>query len=212
MFATTTLATHPCSDLQGLDSPCYRELEPPALAALIARGDGEALAETYRRFSSSLLGLALKVLGDRQDAEETVQEAFLYLWRRAGSYRPERASLSTWLTLITRSRAVDRLRSRHRRGQTETKMETDLGPIEGEEPPKSFDRLLDDERSRRVTDALRELPAAQREVLELCYWRGLTQREASERLGIPLGTVKTRTLLAMKKLREALGSEVGALL
>ncbi|MCP4659096.1 MAG: sigma-70 family RNA polymerase sigma factor [bacterium] len=187
--------------------------EPPSdidLITLAADGDVEAFADLYNRHSSLLLALALRVLGNRQDAEETLQETFLYAWKKAKAYDGRRSSVLTWLVLITRSRSLDRLRSL----QSDGRMREEYGREETAfwHSPRGVSNVLDRERSHRVASALRDLPEAQRHVLELSYFEGLTQREVAEHTGIPLGTVKTRTLLAMKKLRKELGDEVRQLM
>jgi RNA polymerase sigma-70 factor (ECF subfamily) len=176
----------------------------------VAAGDRDALAALWDRFAPVLLGLARRVLKDPADAEEVVQEVFLHLWRQAGRYDPTRSSLSTWLALVTRSRAIDRLRTRGVVDRTHAAVQAEAGPVHASGEGAS--RVLHGERRRRVRDELAGLPEEQRQVLELAFFEGLTQREIAERTGIPLGTVKTRTLLAMKKLRTALRDEIRELL
>jgi RNA polymerase sigma-70 factor (ECF subfamily) len=182
-----------------------------ALVRAVAEGHAEALGEIYDRFAPMLLALGRRVLGDPDEAEDVVQEAFVHLWRKAGQYDPQKSSVSTFLVLVTRSRAIDRLRTRQvierTRGQA------------GAEPAIRVDtsgdgvsRVLHLERRTRVRQELTSLPQEQRQVLELAFFEGLTQREIAERTGIPLGTVKTRTLLAMKKLRTVLRVEIRELL
>jgi len=150
------------------------------------------------------------VLNDPADAEEVVQEAFLHLWRQAGRYDPSRASVPTWLALVTRSRAIDRLRTRGVVDRTHEAAGKEAGP--GHASGDGAARVLQAERARRVRAELAAIPEEQRRVLELAFFEGLTQTEIAERTGIPLGTVKTRTLLAMKKLRTALRDEIRELL
>lgn len=174
------------------------------LITLAADGCREGLAVLYERHSPMLLAMALKILRNRPDAEEVVQEVFVYAWRRAGDYDRTRAAVSSWLVLIVRSRCLDRLRSSQR-------MDAMLAVVGREAPdavgPKSYSKILERQRASRLHDALSRLPQAQREVLEYSFFGGLTQREVAELTGIPLGTVKTRTLLAMQKLRRELDSE-----
>ena len=153
-----------------------------------------------------LLQVAFRILRNRQDAEEVLQEAFLYAWRNAKDYDPSLSSVSTWLLLITRSRSVDRLRalqvSRRRQSQFQREPEkTTQFSAEG------FAYVLERERADRVRKAMVRLPTPQRQVIDLCYYRGLTQSEAATRAGLPLGTVKSRTHLAMRKLRRNLAGE-----
>ena len=131
-------------------------------------------------------------------------------WTRAGAYDVARSSVSTWLVLITRSRAIDRLRSRRVADRT-VEAARQEAPAAHESPRAARDVWIG-ERRRRVAAAMRALPAEQRQVLELAYYGGLTQSEIAARTAIPLGTVKTRTLLAMKKLRAELSDEIGELL
>jgi len=173
-------------------------------------GNREAVAELYDRFSSMLLALAYRVLGNSQDAEEILQEAFLQVWNQAARYDPKRSSVSTWLVLITRSRAIDRLRSRQVQMRTVTAAQQEK-PASHTSPTGVGDVLLH-ERQRRLGEEMSKLPPEQRQVLELAFYGGSTQSEIAEETGIPLGTVKTRTLLAMKKLRAALQEEIGDLL
>ncbi len=174
------------------------------LLLLAADGYRDGLAVLYDRHSPMLLGMALKILRNRQDAEEVVQEVFFYAWRRAADYDRTRAAVSSWLVLITRSRCLDRLRSYQRMEAMRSAVERE---VPNAERPKSYSNVLNHERATRLRDALERLPEAQRQVLEYSFFRGLTQREVAERTGIPIGTVKTRTLLAMQKLRRELGSE-----
>ena len=181
-----------------------------ALVRAVAAGDRDAVAALWDRFAPVLLGLARRVLKDPADAEEVVQEVFLHLWRQADRYDPTRSSLSTWLALVTRSRAIDRLRTRGVVDRTHAAVQAEAGPAHASGEGAS--RVLHGERRRRVRDELAGLPEEQRQVLELAFFEGLTQREIAERTGIPLGTVKTRTLLAMRKLRTALRDEIRELL
>jgi len=176
------------------------------LSAIVDRNQ-EAVAELYDRFSSMLLALAYRVLGNSQDAEEILQEAFLQVWNQAARYDPKRSSVSTWLVLITRSRAIDRLRNRQVQMRTVTAAQQEK-PASHTSPTGVGDVLLH-ERQRRLGEEMSKLPREQRQVLELAFYGGSTQSEIAEETGIPLGTVKTRTLLAMKKLRAALQEEIG---
>ena len=173
-------------------------------------GDADALASLYDRYSSLLLALARRILHDSSDAEEILQEVFLQAWNQAARYRGTRSSVSTWLVMLTRSRSIDRLRSRKSRDRTVNALK--------EENPKDYTsavavgNVLLGERRERLRRELEELPEEQRTVLELAFYRGMSQSEIADFAGIPLGTVKTRTLLAMRKLRKALGLEMRELL
>ena len=175
----------------------------------IADGDEAALGELYDRFAASLSALAYRILHDEADAEEVVQEIFVHAWRRADRYDPARSSVSTWLVLVTRSRAIDRLRTRKVVDRTHDRVRLEAPSYES---PAGARHVQESERRKRVRGALGELPAEQRQVLDLAYYGGLTQVEIAAAADIPLGTVKTRTLLAMRKLRDALRDELNGLL
>jgi RNA polymerase sigma-70 factor (ECF subfamily) len=186
-----------------------RATDDLALVRRIALREEAALAELYDRYSTLLLAVARRILGSTGDAEEILQEAFLQAWLQADRYDPARSSVSTWLVLVARSRALDRLRARRTRERT--------AEAAGQEPPPETSsggdgRVLHLERRQRVRSALAELPAEQREVLELAFFGGLSQSEIATRTGAPLGTVKTRALLGMKKLRQALREQVRELM
>jgi len=180
-----------------------------ALLRRIAAREQEALGELYDRYGALLLGLATRVLGRPGEAEEVVQETFIQVWNKARSYDPTRSSVSTWLILLGRSRAIDRLRRRKAAERAGEALRAESPTHASSSGPAG---VLFRERRERVRDELARLPAEQREVLELAFYEGLTQSEIAERTGIALGTVKTRTLLAMKKLRAALRSDVRELL
>lgn len=176
----------------------------------MSEGDEQALSELYGRHAPMLLALARRILGTTEDAEEALQEAFVQAWSRAGRYDPGRSSVSTWLALLVRSRSIDRLRTRQVVDRTETQAHREDRRTHAS--AEGVGRVLDDERRQRVRRELATLPEEQRRVLEMAFYQGLTQREIAETAGLPLGTVKTRTLLAMKKLRGALREEIRELL
>lgn len=170
--------------------------------AMVTEGRAEALEALYDRYAGVCYGLALRILGDRQDAEEVVQDTFVSLWRRAGTYDSRQGRPYSWLLKITRNRAIDELRrkgsARRSRQVVQAQPETMRGSDSVEEAAGASElRTI-------VGGALEGLPPDQREVLEMAYMEGLSQREISEHTGIPLGTVKTRTRLALKKLHESL--------
>lgn len=181
-----------------------------ALVRQVADRQPEALSELYNRYSPTLLGLARRILGSTADAEEVLQEVFVHVWNHGGRYDPARSSVSTWLVLITRSRAIDRLRSRRVVERTHDAAHQEE-PVE-HTSPEGADNVFMHERRARVRRELEKLPPEQREVLELAFYKGLTQTQIASQADIPLGTVKTRTLLAMKKLRGALRDEIRQLL
>lgn len=176
----------------------------------VTAGREEALAELIDRYAMVLTGLAGRILGNPADAEEVALEVFVHAWTRADRYDRARSSVSTWLVLIARSRAIDRLRSRRVAERTVEAARQEHPPAY--ESPRAARNVWNEERRKRVAAAMRELPAEQREVLALAYYGGSTQSEIAAEIGIPLGTVKTRTLLAMKKLRVALSDELDELL
>lgn len=173
-----------------------------ALVHRVASGDGKAFAHLYDRHSPQVFGLLVRMIGRRAEAEEMLQEVFLQVWREARRYRSGGATARGWILMIARSRAIDRLRSRsarERREEAEPPAPADLGPSGPE-------RLERRERRERVERALAALPAEQRRAIECAFFEGLSHREAAEHLGEPLGTVKSRILLGMRKLREGLES------
>lgn len=182
-----------------------------ALLRQIADRQPAALAELYDRQAPTLLGLARRILGNTADAEEVLQEIFLHVWNRGGAlYDPERSSVSTWLVLLTRSRAIDRLRNKRVVDRTHENAQTESPATHTS--PEGDRNVWIGERRERIRQELTKLPPEQREVLDLAFYGGLSQTEIASRTEIPLGTVKTRTLLAMKKLRSALRAEIRELL
>lgn len=181
-----------------------------ALLRQIVERRPEALAELYDRHAPALLALARRILTGSADADEVLQETFLHVWNNAARYDPGRSSVSTWLVLITRSRAIDRLRSRKVVERVhEAAHQENLGDHAS---PEGVESVFLRERRQRVKAELEKLPPEQRQVLEMAFYDGLSQSEIAARAEVPLGTVKTRTLLAMKKLRSALRAEIRELL
>jgi RNA polymerase sigma factor (sigma-70 family) len=174
-------------------------LSDEALVALAARSEQSALAELYDRYGRPAYGLALRVLRDDALAEDAVQDAFLALWRTAARFVPERGKASTWIFTLVHRRAVDLVRREERRraDTIEQAPEQGGGSVE-EEALLRFQR-------ERVQNALKKLPDQQREAIELAYYGGFTQSELAERLGQPLGTIKSRMFLGLARLRELLG-------
>ena len=174
-------------------------LSDEALVALVARSEESALAELYDRIGGAAYGLAYRILRDEALAEDAVQEAFLGLWRSAGSFVPERAKASTWLLTLVHRRAVDLVRREQRR-----RAEPLEGVPEPADPAAEEAAWLRLERER-VQGALAQLPDQQREAIELAYYGGYTQSELADRLGQPLGTIKSRMFSGLARLRELLG-------
>lgn len=173
------------------------------LVAGLAAGDESALAALYDRHGALMYALAFRILKDHEDAEEAVMTAFTQAWRGARAWSGERGTVSSWLVVLTRSRALDRLRSRTRRLQAESRAAIEIDGPATAQPPADAAVTESDDRSK-VRSALGELPDAQRRCIELAYFEGLSQSEIAERLAEPLGTVKTRIRLAMVKLRDLL--------
>jgi RNA polymerase sigma-70 factor (ECF subfamily) len=165
-----------------------------------ADGDRAAFEQLYHRYARSVFGLALRRLGDRARAEDAVQETFASVWRSARSYHPERGPGAPWLYAVARNAIVDRSRAR-----SETPMEA---PDEPELAAGPLEQAEQSWVAWRVHRALEELPEREREVVALAYWSGLSQSEVAEFLGIPLGTVKTRTRSALGRLAELLEGEL----
>ncbi len=173
------------------------------LLARIAGGDRQAFTELFDAHAAAILGVLTLLAGRREEAEELLQETFLQAWGEAGRYRAERATPRGWLLMMARSRAIDRLRASGARGRREETVGRELtGP--GTVAPVGTANLEADERGRQVRGALDQLPPEQRQAIELAFYEGLSHREVAERLGQPLGTVKSRILLGMGKLRQAL--------
>lgn len=170
----------------------------------------EALADLYDRHAPALLALSRRILTGSADAEEVLQEVFLHVWNHASRYDPARSSASTWLILITRSRAIDRLRSR--KVVERVHEAAHQGSPVDHASPEGLESVFLRERRQRVKAELEKLPPEQKQVLEMAFYDGLSQSQIAAQAEVPLGTVKTRTLLAMKKLRSALRSEIRELL
>ena len=180
-------------------------LSDEALVALVARGEDDALAALYDRFGRTAYGLALRVVRDATLAEDVVQEAFLSLWRSAGRFVPERSRAGTWLLTLVHRRAVDLVRREERRRSEPIESAPEAADDDAAEAP--WLRL----ERERVQAALARLPDAQREAIELAYYGGFTQAELADRLGQPLGTIKSRMFAGLARLGELLQDpETGA--
>ena len=178
----------------------HAHLSDEALVALVARGDEDALAELYDRVGRIAYGLALRVLRDERHAEDAVQEAFLQVWRSAATFRAERAKASTWILTLVHRRAVDLVRREERR-QADPLTDDSAAGVAPEETDEAAWLRFERE---RVQAALKQLPDVQREALELAYYGGFSQSELAERLGVPLGTIKSRMFAGLARLRELL--------
>lgn len=176
-----------------------------ALVAALREGRIEALEELYDRYSVLVFSIALRILRDRGLAEDVTQEVFLRLWRRPWLYRPERGRFVSWLTSITRNLAIDgQRRIARRRGAEEPGEDATAGIAEADRLADPAQAALLGEERAAVRAAVAQLPPPQRRVIELAWFGGLTQTEIAALTSLPLGTVKTRARLAMRRLRVAL--------
>ena len=182
----------------------FAHLSDEAVVALVARSDQSALAELYDRFGRVAYGVALRILRDEKLAEDAVQEGFLTAWRNADRFMPERAKASTWLLTFVHRRAVDLVRREDRRRADLLPADSELSSTGSAED----DAWLRFERER-VQAALKQLPDQQREALELAYYGGFSQSELAERLGQPVGTIKSRMFAGLGRLRELLADPPG---
>ena len=178
--------------------PAPRRDPDGELVVRVASGDSGAFEALYERYVRPVYALALRRLGDRDSAEDAVQETFAAVWRSARTYKPARGPAAPWLFSIARNAAVDRLRARVALAEPGEAADTAPGPPE---------RAEQDWLSWRVHRAFEELPESEREVLALAYWGGRSQSEIAAELQIPLGTVKTRTRTALSRLAELLDDE-----
>ena len=180
--------------------PSSVEVTDEELFQRIRNRDESALVALYERYAGLVMALALRVAGDRELSEEIVQDTFLRCWNGADSYHPDRGRVLTWLMGVARNRAIDALRSKQHHSRLREQTDLDSAP-----PAKGGIKDRDETEAvilrQVVAEAMHSLPAAQRRVIELAYYGGLTQAEIASRLGEPLGTVKTRTRMAMEKLR-----------
>ncbi len=178
----------------------------PKLLARVVKGDQQAFGQLYDQSSSLLFTLAFRMLNDREEAAELLQEVYLEVWRKVARYDVGRGTPIAWLITLTRSRAIDRLRSRAAKGLNQ--MTTPLDSTSAAQIPDRgatpFESHADVELRTLVTSALTELPATQQEAIEMAYYEGLSHTEIAARLNQPLGTVKTRIKLGLTKLRTAL--------
>ncbi len=171
----------------------------------VSGGDHAAFSELYRRYSPSAFGLANRILGDQTMAEEVLQEVFLSVWRRAGAFDPARGSVRSWLFAQIHHRSVDVVR------REEAERRRSRATVEPETTEEDVEDVIEESwlsaRREHVKTALTSLPEEQRRVIELAYYNGLTQTQVADAMGVPLGTVKSRTLAAMRRLRQRLAGQ-----
>lgn len=184
------------------------DAEDAELLRAVARGDESAFARVYDRYSPILLGLLLRILRSRAEAEDVLQEVFLQVWQRAHSFDAGRGRAFTWLVTLARSRAIDRLRSVGSRERA-ARASVEEAPPESEPAEWADNAAIRTERAEAVRAALAELPEEQRQVLLLAYLEGMSQSEIAAAKNQPLGTVKTRTRSALRKLSESLRVRLG---
>lgn len=167
-------------------------------------GDESAFSSFYRRFSPGLFSMVYQILQDQKESEDVLQEAFVQMWKKAASYDAGRSGLFTWAVMISRNKAIDRLRSRQRRARTAEAAALEFSVV----PPEAIDQadeLLDQNEERgRVRAALSKLPSGQREAIDLAFFGGMTQVEISSKLKAPLGTIKARIRRGLIALRDLL--------
>ena len=169
------------------------------LISFVGQGDAEAFATLYDRHSRAAFSLAYRMMGERQASEDLAQDAFLKVWRSASSYRAERGSVRTWILSIVHNRGIDQLRSHASRRRTQDRIEASAPRSQ---PSEAFVETWRNSQREQVREALNTLPPEQLKILELAYFSGYTHVEISELLSLPLGTVKGRMRLGLKKIRD----------
>jgi RNA polymerase sigma-70 factor (ECF subfamily) len=188
---------------KALDPADEREQRWRGYLEEIAHARAEALGKLYRETVPILNGMALRLLGNPADAEEVVLEVYEQVWRSAAGYDSSRSRVLWWLSMLTRSRALDRLRSTRRRAAVEEPVAEALDFESSSPLPEAS--VLDSERSQLVRTAIEGLSPDQRQAVELAFFSELSHSEIAEKLDIPLGTIKTRIRTALRRLRDTLG-------
>ena len=180
-----------------------------AMLQRIARGDRDALAAFYDRYSRPLFGTAFRILNDTTEAEDVVHDAFVTIWRKSGEFEASRGTAFSWAIALVRNRAIDRVRSRRRRGELlDQSAPADLGYTPSAEQNDSNDDLFIKEKAAAVRAAVGELAPEQRDALEMAFFTGLTQQEIAAKLQEPLGTIKARIRRGLFKLRDRLAQRL----
>lgn len=177
------------------------------LIADLGRGDADALGLLYDRYRRLAMAVAYRILGDATAAEDCLQDAFLQVWRNNASFHPERGSVKSWLLTIVRNAAIDRHRGREGRARQDRPID-EVEYLLGEDDDP-FARAAESMQAEQIQAAILTLPDEQREAIILAFFNGLTHQEIAERMGVPLGTVKGRMRLGLKKLRQQLAQEAG---
>lgn len=182
---------------QELDLRCLERLQG---------GDSKALEELFDRYTPLLYPMVLRIVRSPSDAEDTLQEVWLQVWKRVATFDPKRGAVAAWLVMLARSRALDRYRSVASRRNAEGRVDAAPEATAGDASTSAAQRQL----SERVVNALAQLAPQQRQVIEIAYFEGLSQAEISKRLNAPLGTVKSWTRQGLQRLRELVPQEVWA--
>src|SRR5262245_38645142 len=170
----------------------------------MSNGDEDAFATFYDRFAPGLFSLIYTILHDQKESEDVLQEAFVQMWKRIATYDARRSSLFTWAVMISRHKAIDRLRSRQRQSRLNEAVASETNTVPAS-AGRADDALARSDEQERVRAALAQLSEGQRQAIDLAFFGGLTQTQISERLGAPLGTVKARIRRGLLALREVLG-------
>jgi len=197
------------TDLSMAETSTAQQMLDQEMITRIGRRDQSAFSALYDRLSGPLYSLAMKMLGDPAEAQDALQDVFLQIWSRAGTYDPEQSSVFSWTVLLTRSRVIDRLRARGRRSRvvvastedTPTTVAGDASTVES-----AADTAEKNDEAARVRYVLNNLPSEQREAIELAFFEHLSHHEIAAQLGQPLGTVKARIRRGLLKLRERLNN------
>jgi RNA polymerase sigma-70 factor (ECF subfamily) len=176
-----------------------------ALIERIRTGDSAAFMAFYDRFSPLMFSVAARVLGDRKEAEDVLQEVMLVIWNKSGEYDPQLGSLSSWSVALTRNKALDRLRARTRRLRLIEEVAIMAEQSDSSSSPSANEVIHGQERAVMLRSAMNELPSDQRLAIELAFFTGMSQSDIASRLQQPLGTVKARIRRGMLRLREQLG-------
>lgn len=194
------------SILRTNDEPAISRLSDEALVAQVARGDSAALEALYDRHNSTVLGLTLKIIGDRAAAEDILQETFWRVWKSADTFQSQRGSFTSWLFRIARNLAIDVYRRNNVRPQVMPDSDDSVSVLDRTPDPdmdvaEQAQAVL---QNKQVRGAMSSLPGVQRQVIEMAYFYGMTRQEIAEVTGEALGTIHTRARLALQKLKEEL--------
>lgn len=175
--------------------------EEKALLEKIAHQDDQALSLLYDRYARLLYSIVFSIVKKKEEAEDILQDVFLQVWTKALSFDSSKGNVYAWLVTMTRNKAIDRVRSKQFQTMKNASQETDTSTLSDSEQNTALDAVMLMERSSKIKDALNAIPQEQKETIQLAYYTGLTQTEISQKLNVPLGTVKTRVRQGMQKLR-----------